>query len=149
MRRGFAVAVFLSAYLVSVRADSTPSATIPGSQVIENRLLPILPPSGSFVTPAFKFFEDNKLVGIFTGALKNDKPLISAIHTLPNGFTDKTLKEELTVLNVSAPTNGRTLIVYVSEVCPPCDHIIDDVKSRLPSAGWAKASILLVTVRME
>jgi hypothetical protein len=86
MRRGFAVAVFLSAYLVSVRADSTPSATIPGSQVIENRLLPILPPSGSFVTPAFKFFEDNKLV---------------------------------------------------------------DVKSRLPSAGWAKASILLVTVRME
>jgi hypothetical protein len=142
-------ALLLSTYTSQVRADAIVSVNVSGTKVVEWRLLPLDPKRNSFVTPGFKFFEGDKLVGLFVGSPKNDSSAALAIHTLPDGFAHKTLHEELGRLGVSQTMEGKTLIIYVTQFCPPCDHIVDDVKSRLPGAGWTKQSMIFVTVKTE
>jgi hypothetical protein len=147
--RSGALPVLLALTAIMVSTALAADANVTSTQVLRKKLLPIVPPRNAFYYPAFKFFEDDKLVGIVSGALKPDIPLTSALHTLPDGFGKKTMNAELADLNLSAPTQGKTLVIYVGEICPPCDQIVGDIKSRLPGAGWAQAKILTVRIAME
>jgi hypothetical protein len=148
MQRGLVLAFVLLMHAMPLRADLAADVAIPIAQIYEQKLLPIAPPSNSIITPTFKFFEGNKLVGLLAGAASNNRPLASAVRSLPSGFTNKALKDELIELSLKAPTDGRTVVVYLQNgrFCPPCDHILGDVKSRLPDVGWAKARVLVVEI---
>ena len=153
MKQFAGAAMLLLAYTLPLRADSRVDASISMAEVFQEKLLPIRE-AGNTVSipgiPAFKFFEGNKLVGLLSGALPKDKPMISAIHTLPDGFTNKTLQHELTRLKLPTQTSGHTVVIFVMNGnCPPCDQIIADVKEKLTGAGWDKAKILLVDVPMR
>jgi hypothetical protein len=147
--RGGALPSMLALTAIMVASALAADATVTSAQVLQKRLLPIVPPRNAFYYPAFKFFEDDKLVGIISGALKPNVPLTSALHTLPDGFGSKTMNAELADLKLSAPTQGKTLVIYLGEICPPCDQIVGDIKSRLATAGWAQAKILTVRIAME
>jgi hypothetical protein len=147
--RGGALPSMLALTAIMVASALAADATVTSAQVLQKRLLPIVPPRNAFYYPAFKFFEDDKLVGIISGALKPNVPLTSALHTLPDGFGSMTMNAELADLKLSAPTQGKTLVIYLGEICPPCDQIVGDIKSRLATAGWAQAKILTVRIAME
>jgi hypothetical protein len=149
MRPALGLALFLLACASPLQADTPANAAISGTQIVNRALLPIVnQETGSFNTPAFKFFEGNKLVGLLSGAATNARPLASAVHTLPDGFANQTLKQELIQLKLAAPTSGQTVLVYLQNggACPPCDHIVADVRSRLAGVGWGKAQVLVVDI---
>jgi hypothetical protein len=147
MKRSFGIVVLLVAYSLPAIADSLANSSVPIALIYDKALLPIEAQRGSFVTPTFKFFDGNKLAGILSGAPPKDNTLNSVLHTLPNGFSKATLTNELATVHITAPVSGQTVLIYVMNgACPPCDHIIEDVKAQLPNIGWSKAHFLVVNI---
>jgi hypothetical protein len=129
MKQFAGAAMLLLAYTLPLRADSRVDASISMAEVFQEKLLPIRE-AGNTVSipgiPAFKFFEGNNLVGLLSGALPKDKPMISAIHTLPDGFTNKILQQELTRLKLPTQTSGRTVVIFAHE-CAACRQVVREI----------------------
>ena len=127
------------------RAVERVDAKIAINQVISKKLLPIDAAREGFVTPAFKFFQDGKLVGLLSGAPPAGMAFPSAMHSVPKGFSGKGLNEELAALHVPASTEGQTVVAYVmGGYCPPCGQIVGNVKAQLAGAARSKARVIVV-----
>jgi hypothetical protein len=150
MKHSFVIAALLTTYSWPVAGDSVANASVPIALVYEQELLPIDVQRGSFVTPTFKFFNRNTLVGLLSGGPTNNNTLSSALHTLPSGYAKETLTKELAKVHLSAPVDGKAVLIYVMNgACPPCDHIIEEVKAQLPVAGWTRAHILVINIARD
>jgi hypothetical protein len=148
MKALLGIGTLLLASATSLQADSVADATVRATVVIEEKLLPI-DVRNSFNTPGFKFFEENKLVGLFVGAPKKDIPFTTAIHTVPDGFNNKTLSDESSKLKRPLTGTEKTVVIYVENgFCPPCDHIVEDVKRQLAGAGWGTAKVFVVNIAL-
>jgi hypothetical protein len=129
-----------------LHADVSASVNLPIQEIGTKALLP-LDGAGGFVTPTFKFFDHDSLVGLQTGAPTFNKPLEPALNFVPDGFTNPPLKDELRTINIVATPTDKTVLIYtMMGRCPPCDGIIEKVKHQLPALGWGKARILTVNI---
>jgi hypothetical protein len=136
-------------YALPLRADVSASVNLPIEEIGTKALLP-LDGGGGFATPTFKFFDHHTLVGIQSGAPTLNKPLESNLHSLPAGFTNPPLEEELKKLNIAAtPTDKTVLIFTMNGRCPPCDGIIEKVKHQLNELGWGNARTLTVNITIS
>jgi hypothetical protein len=145
--------VLVVASAIPVFADTPVEASVTITRVFQDNLLPIKDFSGRATIPgipAFKFFENGALVGVLSGALPANVQMSTAIHTIPAGFSNKGLKDELTALNLPASTSRQTVVIFVMNGhCPPCDQIVRDVREKLSAAGWEKAKLLFVNLEVK
>jgi hypothetical protein len=134
-------------YALPLRADVSANVNLPIQEIGTKGLLP-LDSRGGFVTPAFKFFDRNTLVGLQTGAPTLDKSLEANIDAIPPGFANPPLKDELTAVNIIATSADKTVLIYTMNkaACPPCDRIVEKVKRQLSGLGWGNARILVVNI---
>jgi thiol-disulfide isomerase/thioredoxin len=147
MKLPLTVALLLLACTMPLLADVPANSSLPIEEVYSKSLLPLNDIDKGFITPTSKFFDHNKLVGLLSGAPTSKTPLISALHTVPAGFANRPLKEELTTLKLTASNSEQTVLIYVMNgFCPPCDQIVHDIRGQLPSVGWSKARILIVNL---
>jgi hypothetical protein len=129
-----------------VHADSVADANLRASDLIRQKILP-LGIGDSFNAPGFKFFEKGKLVGLIAGAPKKDIPFTTLVHTVPDGFVGAPLQAELAALKLPSASADKTLLIFVENGhCPPCDHIVENVKAQLASVGWGSAKIFTVNI---
>ena len=148
MKLTFAVTMlsFILTYALPLRADVSASVNLPIQEIGTKALLPV-DAVGGFVTPSFKFFDHNSLVGIQSGAPTLDKPLEATLNSVPTGFTNPPLKDELKTVNIVATPTDKTVLIYtMNGRCPACDRIIEKVKHQLPALGWGSARILTVNI---
>jgi hypothetical protein len=146
MSKFLSLTVLFLLYATSVFADVPANVNVHFDNLMAKGLLTITGVRG-VITPSFKFFDQDKLVGFQSGAPTLSKPLQMAINTIPSGLKILTLKEELTSLPLGAPVKAKTLLIYtMNRNCPPCDGIIGRVKNQLPQLGWADANLLVVNI---
>lgn len=129
-----------------LRADVSASVNLPIQEIGTKALLP-LDGAGGFVAPTFKFFDHNNLVGLQSGAPTVNKPLEPALSSVPAGFSNPPLKDELKSVNIVATPTEKTVLIYTMiGTCPPCAGIIEKVQHQLPALGWGSARILTVNI---
>jgi hypothetical protein len=129
------------------QADISPNVAISTEDVRAKKLLSVDPTVG-LVVPTFKFYEHVKLTGALIGGPTDEKPLASALHTIPATIAAMSLTDEIGALKLKVtPSQSRTVVVYVMNgLCVPCDEIVGRVKSQLQSLGWGQAQFLIVNV---
>jgi hypothetical protein len=133
-------------YAFPLHADVSASVNLPMQEIGTKALLP-LGGAGGFVTPTFKFFDHDNLVGLQSGAPTINKPLEPALNSVPAGFTNPPLKDELKAVNIVATPTDKTVLIYTMiGTCPSCEGIIEKVKHQLPGLGWGSARILTVNI---
>jgi hypothetical protein len=136
----------IAIYALPLRADVSASVNLPIQEIGTKALLP-LDGAGGFVTPTFKFFDHDNLVGLQSGAPTINKPLEPALNSVPAGFTNPSLKDELKAVKIIATPTEKTVLIYTTiGTCPPCDGIIEKVKHQLPGLGWGSARTLTVNI---
>jgi hypothetical protein len=146
------VAAAIAALLIPLApiawADTPANTTVSQKEVYEKKLLTLEPHVG-LVVPTFKFYEHGELTGALIGAPTDRKPLAPAIHSNPNAFVARSLKEEMKAVGLQASSaQPQTVVIYVlNGLCPPCDRIVQNVEEQLRGLGWAGAKILVINIQ--